>query len=30
MIYEQLANYDQDVEELGISPLSYVVLGSAR
>ena len=29
-IYEELAELDNDVEELGLSPLSYVALNCAR
>ena len=29
-IYEELAELDNEVEELGLSPLSYVVLNCAR
>lgn len=29
-IYEELVTLDNDVEELGLSPLSYVALNCAR
>lgn len=29
-IYEELAELDNDIDELGLSPLSYVALNCAR
>ena len=30
MIYEEIIDWDEDVESYGVSPLSYVALNCAR
>lgn len=30
MIYEEIKNWDEDIEAYGVSPLSYVALNCAR